>query len=144
MARNTLLLGNRTTGDRNADLGLAIVRVIAGLAIAFLHGIGKIPPSEGFTGMVGGMGMPAPALFAWLAALAEFVGGIMLALGLLTRPVAFVVLVHFLFVVFLAHAGDPMGDRELPIIFGSIAALFMLAGAGRFSIDALIGGHDRS
>ncbi|CAN5769765.1 DoxX family protein [soil metagenome] len=139
MARNTFLFGSLTGGDRNTDVGLAVVRVTAGLALAFLHGIGKIPPSEGFTGMVGGMGFPAPVLFAWLAALAEFAGGILIAIGLLTRPAAAFVAVHFVIVTLIAHAGDTMGDRELPLMFFSIAVLFALAGAGRYSVDALIG-----
>lgn len=139
MPRNTFLFGSATGGDRNTDIGLAVVRVAAGLAIAFLHGINKVPPSDGFVGMVGGMGFPAPALFAWLAAIAEFVGGIMIAIGLLTRPAAAYVAIHFVVVAFIAHAGDSMGDRELPLIFLSIAVLFALSGAGRYSVDALIG-----
>lgn len=139
MARNRFLFGSTTGGDRNTDIGLAVVRVTAGLALAFLHGIGKVPPSEGFVGMVGGMGFPAPVLFAWLAAFAEFVGGIMIAIGLLTRPTALFVAIHFVIVALLAHAGDSIGDRELPLMFLSIAVLFALAGAGRYSVDALIG-----
>ncbi len=38
----------------------------------------------------------------------------------------------------MAHAGDAFGDRESGILFGAIAALYLLAGAGRYSLDALI------
>jgi putative oxidoreductase len=84
------------------------------------------------------MGMPAPELFAWLAALAELGGGILLAFGLLTRPAAFFVLGNFVIITLLAHAGDSLGDRESGILFGAIALLYALAGAGRYSVDALI------
>jgi uncharacterized membrane protein YphA (DoxX/SURF4 family) len=45
---------------------------------------------------------------------------------------------HFVFVVLLAHAGDPFGDRELPLFFLVTALLFLLAGAGRYSVDAAL------
>jgi putative oxidoreductase len=125
------------------DVGLAILRVFTGLALALAHGWGKVPPSPGFVGMVGGMGFPAPELFAWLAAFAEFGGGLLLALGLLTRPISFLIVGHFVIVVLLAHAGDPFGDRELPLFFLVTALLYLLAGGGRYSVDALLRGRTR-
>jgi putative oxidoreductase len=124
--------------SKATDAGLLILRVFAGLALALAHGWGKIPPSEGFVGWIGTMGFPAPELFAWLAAIAEFVGGLLIALGLLTRPAAAFVAVHFVFVAFVAHAGDSFGDRELGLFFLVTALCFALAGAGRYSVDAAI------
>lgn len=121
-----------------ADAGLAALRVVAGLLLVFLHGISKIPPQEGFVGWIGQMGFPAPLLFAWLAGLAEVAGGVLIALGLLTRPVALVVTIHFVVVVTVAHAGDALADRELAILFGVIALALALTGPGRYSVDGLI------
>jgi putative oxidoreductase len=125
------------------DIGLLILRVFTGLALALAHGWGKIPPSPGFVGMIGGMGMPAPELFAWLAAIAEVGGGLLIAVGLLTRPASLLVVGHFVFVVLLAHAGDPFGDRELPLFFLVTALIVLLSGAGRYSVDATLGGRRR-
>lgn len=133
-----LLFGWAATRSRAADVGLLVLRVVTGLALAFAHGMGKVPPSAGFVGRVGEMGLPAPGLFAWLAALAEFGGGILLALGLLTRPAAFLVFGNFVIITLMAHAGDPFTDREKGVLFGAIALLYVLAGAGRYSLDALI------
>lgn len=121
--------------SRNTDLGLAILRVVAGLCLAFFHGFAKVPPSEQFLGMVAGMGVPAPGLMAWLAGLAEAVGGLLIAAGLFTRPAALVLILHFLVVVLVAHAPDPLARRELPLLFLSMSVLFLLAGPGRYSID---------
>lgn len=137
-AFRSFLLGPATKGSRGADLGLLVIRAIGGLALAFGHGMGKVPPSEGFVGRVAGMGFPAPELFAWLASTAEFGGGILLALGLLTRPAALLVCGQMLVVALMAHAGDPFGDRESAVLFGAIALACLLAGGGRYSLDALI------
>jgi putative oxidoreductase len=132
------IFGPGTAGSPTGDAGLAALRIGAGLLLIFLHGMGKMPPQEGFVGWIGAMGFPAPALFAWLAGLAEFVGGLLIAIGLLTRPAAVFVFIHFVIVVFVAHAGDAIGDRELAILFGIIALAFALTGPGRYSVDALI------
>jgi putative oxidoreductase len=144
MSIRDFVFDGRTSGTAAADAGLAVVRVVVFLLLAFLHGMGKVPPQEGFVGMVGGLGFPAPGLFAWLAAIAEVGGAILLVLGLLTRPAALLVFVHFLFVIFIAHGGDPLGDRELPIIFCTTALMFLLAGPGRYSVDNLIAGRSRN
>jgi putative oxidoreductase len=140
MTTNEMLFG-AAAREKPVDWGLVCLRVFAGLALALAHGWGKVPPSEGFVGMVGRMGLPAPELAAWAAGLAEFGGGLLLALGLLTRPVALVLLLHFAVVVLLAHAGDPFGRRELGLFFWFTALLFLFAGAGRYSLDALIRGR---
>lgn len=138
------IFDGRAVGTASTDAGLAAARFVVFLLLAFLHGMGKIPPQPGFVGMVGGLGFPAPELFAWLAGIAEFGGGILIAIGLLTRPAALLVFVHFLFVIFIAHAGDGLGDRELPIIFGVMALMFFLSGPGRYSLDHLIGGRSKA
>ena len=138
------VFAGRSIGSPAADAGLAVLRIVAFLLLAFLHGLGKVPPQEGFVGMVGGLGFPAPMLFAWLAAFAEVGGALLLVIGLLSRPAALLLVVHFTFVVLIAHGGDPLGDRELPILFGTTALMFLLTGPGRYSVDALIGGGRRT
>jgi putative oxidoreductase len=137
-----LLFGGEVN-SRATDVGLLILRVFSGLALALAHGWGKVPPSPGFVGMIGGLGFPAPVLFAWLAAIAEFGGGLLIALGLLTRPASLLVVGHFTLVVLVAHAGDAFGDRELPLFFLVTALLFLLAGPGRYSVDAALPGRTR-
>lgn len=135
------LFGGTDTESPPGDAGMMVLRVFAGLALALAHGRGKVPPSPGFVEGVGGMGLPLPELFAWLAAFAEFGCGILLAIGLLTRPAAFVLVGNFVIIVLLAHAGDDFMTREKPLLFLAIAFAFLLRGAGRFSVDALIRGR---
>jgi putative oxidoreductase len=142
MARSArdLLFGTHTTGPVG-DLGLLLLRLFAGLALAFAHGINKLPPSGRFVERIGGFGFPAPELFGWLAGLAEFGGGILLALGFCTRPAATFIVVNMTVAVVFGHAGDPFGRRELALLFGFVALMYALVGAGRYSVDALIRGR---
>jgi putative oxidoreductase len=132
------LLGSPSFRSPAADTGILLLRLFAGLALALVHGFGKLPPASGFVSRVGGMGFPAPELFAWAAALAEFGGGILLALGLFTRPAALIVAIHFVVVVFVAHTGDPFRARELAMFFGIAAVTILLTGPGRYALDSII------
>lgn len=133
----TFLIGSGAT-DRATDIGLLILRVGIGLAMAFGHGLGKLPPSAGFVEGVGGLGFPAPVLFAWLAALSEFAGGLLIALGLLTRPAAASLAFTMCVAFFLQHAADPFPDKEPAFVFGVIALALVATGAGRFSVDRFL------
>ena len=123
--------------DRPA-LGLLLLRLTAGLALALNHGLGKLPPSDGFIQGVAGMGLPLPLLFAWAAALSESLGGLLLAAGLATRPAAAAILGTMTTAALVAHAGDPIAKREPALLFGAIALLFLLNGPGRYALDTLL------
>lgn len=133
-----LLVGGAGGASRTSDAGLLVLRVFAGLALALAHGMGKLPPSERFVGTVAGMGFPAPLVFAWAAGASEFLGGLLVALGLLTRPAAAFALATMLVAAVLRHAGDPFLEREKALLFAAAMLLFVLAGAGRYSLDALV------
>lgn len=140
-ARPPLLVRGPAHDPIVTSVGMAFLRIYAGLALAFAHGLGKIPPQEGFVGVVEGMGLPLPGVAAWLAGIAEFFGGLLLAAGLLTRPAALLVFLNMFVVVFVFHIGhqnDPFGDYELALFFFFTAFLFLLRGSGRFSLDALM------
>lgn len=135
-----LLPGSRSHRLLLTDVGLLVLRLFVGLAMAFAHGLAKF--SELSTGVfqeqVAALGFPLPGFFAWAAALSEFVGGLLLAAGLLTRSAAFFLLCTMLVAAFIESAGTAFGERELALLFGAVAMLFLLAGGGRFSLDTLL------
>ena len=133
-----LLIGGAGGGSALADAGLLLLRLYAGLSMALTHGLDKIPVSEAFAAGVGEMGFPLPGLFAWAAALAEFAGGLLLALGLVTRPAALSLLITMAVAAFIRNSGNPFSDREMALLYGAVAVLFLLTGAGRFSADAFL------
>jgi putative oxidoreductase len=132
----SLLFGGVKGNSRAFDLGLLPLRVCAGLALALTHGLEKVPPTPQFVAHVGELGFPVPIVFALAAAVAEVGGGLLLALGLLTRPSAFLILCTMLVAFFLEHARDPFAAKEKAFLFGNIAFLFLCLGAGRYSLDA--------
>ena len=138
MALKNFFFGGGRFDSVVADLGLLIGRLGAGLAMAFAHGLGKVQGIEGITGMVAGMGFPAPALFAWLLALTEFVGALFIAVGLMTRPASLALAVAMGVAFFVKHGADPFKAKELAFVYLVLAVVFLLTGAGRFSVDRLI------
>lgn len=134
----SLLIGGPGGAGTLADAAFLILRLLAGFAIAYFHGLGKIPPSPQFVETVAGLGFPAPVAFAWAAGIAKLMGGTLLAIGLLTRPAAFFLLVTMSVAFFVRHAADPFAGKEKAYLFGAIALFFLLAGAGRFSLDRLL------
>jgi putative oxidoreductase len=85
---------------------------------------------------------PVPLLSMYgLAGVLESVGGLLLLLGLFTRPVALLLAGHMAFAYFIAHA--PRGfwpllnGGEVAVLFCFIWLYLAAAGPGRWSLDAL-------
>ena len=119
-----------------------LLRLVAG-GFLIPHGAGKLFGGlEGTAQFFGQVGYEPAFLLALLVALVEFFGGIMLAVGLLTRPVALAVLIFMLNAVAF-HAGNGFmwnnGGYEYPLMWAVVALFFLVRGGGAYSIDRLIG-----
>ena len=108
------------------NLGLLVLRVMAGAGIA-RHGYQKVFEGQ-VQGLTAAMGFPMPAVFAWAAALSEFLGGILVALGLLTRPAAFFVFATMSVAAFDRHRADPLALKELALAYWTMALALVLTG----------------
>jgi putative oxidoreductase len=126
-------------------LGLLLIRAMVGVVFVF-HGSQKLfgafggPGIEGFTGFLTQLEVPYPALNAYLAAIAEFGGGLALILGAGTRLVAVPLVITMLVASFSAHRGAfalPSG-MEYSLSLAVISAGLGLTGAGRWAVDAWI------
>ncbi|MBL8150534.1 MAG: DoxX family protein [Blastocatellia bacterium] len=122
----------------NNDLGLLLARAWLGSMMAY-HGYGKIFGSmEGFTRYVASMGMPAPEIMAWLAAVAELFGGLLVVVGLATRPALLFIIATMVVAAFVAHQADPFAKKELALGYAIFSVAIFLASAGRYSLDFLL------
>ncbi|MEK2644384.1 DoxX family protein [Bdellovibrio sp. BCCA] len=132
------ILSARNFNTKYDDVALTLLRVFIGLTMAFSHGLGKLPPPQMLVDGISSLGFPAPEFFAWCAGLAEFAGGVLLALGLLTRPAAAFVVFTMLVAVLGVHGADPFAKKEMALLYMFSALFFVLHGAGRWSVDHMI------
>jgi putative oxidoreductase len=121
------------------DAGLLILRLCAGLALAFSHGLTKVLTLGKFIATVERHGFPLPHVFGPVAAFSEFLGGLLIAVGLATRPAATFVLMTMLGAAFKVHAHDPFSKKELAFAYALVAVVVLVAGPGRYSLDARLG-----
>jgi putative oxidoreductase len=134
------------------DTAITILRLVLGV-IFFAHGAQKMLGWFGGYGFSGTMGfftgvMHIPALFAFLAIVAEFFGGLGLILGLLTRVAAFgifsnmvvaVAMIHGQFGFFMNWTGAQKGEGyEYHLLVLATTAFLMIRGAGAASVDRLL------
>lgn len=91
---------------------------------------------EGVTGFFTKLGIPYPELNAYLVGGTEFFGGILMALGLLTRLVSIPFCVIMLTAILTAHKD---GDFYYPLMIFAACLALIDVGAGVLSLDKLIG-----
>jgi putative oxidoreductase len=115
---------------------LSVLRIVAGLLFVE-HGTMKFfnfPPSEMFAS-----GVELVSLFG-LAGVLELGGGALVALGLFTRPVAFILSGEMAIAYFMAHAPSSffpaVNQGEAAILFCFVFLYLACAGAGPWSVDA--------
>ncbi len=126
--------------SRFEDATLGLLRVMAGLMF-MQHGAQKL---FGALGGVGPEGGSAPLMsLMGLAGVLEFFGGLLVAFGLFTRPVAFVLAGQMAFAYFMAHFPQgfwPILNRgELAALYCFVFLYVSARGPGRYSLDAMIG-----
>jgi len=119
---------------------LSVTRAVAGL-LYMQHGLSKLFLFPG--AMPGGpTEAVAPLSFMGLAGWLELGGGILLVLGLFTRPVAFVLSGMMAVAYFMAHAPRSfypiLNGGDLAILFCFFFLYLFFAGGGVWSLDALM------
>jgi len=130
------------------DLALFILQVAVGLTFA-AHGAQKLfgwwegPGIAGWEGAMQRMGFRPPRVFAWISASVEFVGGLMLAFGVLTPLVAAVLVAQAVVIIGHVHWANGFFNQrsgiEYPLLLASGAAAIGLAGPSAVSVDRAIG-----
>ncbi|HEV8596377.1 MAG TPA: DoxX family protein [Candidatus Dormibacteraeota bacterium] len=131
-------------------LGLLILRVVIGLIVA-AHGFQKLfgwwggPGINGWVGAMNRMRIRPPVAWAWISTLAEVLGGLGLAVGLLTPLPSLAIAGSMLVAIALVHwpkgFWTSKGGYEFNLSILAAIAAIALIGPGAYSLDSALGIH---
>ena len=113
---------------------LAVLRIMS--ALLFLeHGTMKL-----FNFPISPMGETQLLSLMGVQGLIELIGGVLLAIGLFTRPVAFILSGNMAVAYFMAHAPDgffpALNQGDAAILYCFVFLYFVFAGPGAWSVDS--------
>jgi putative oxidoreductase len=112
--------------------------------MVYAHGYGKITGGvEQWSKngeAIGSLGIHfAYPFWGFMCAFTEFVGGIFIALGLLFRPFAILMIINFIVASYAMLQAAPFAQASNPIVFLAVFIGLLLTGPGKISGDQLIG-----
>jgi len=134
--------------ERVSGLAWPILRIVFG-AFFIPHGIQKLFGALGGLGISGNaalfdkIGFTPGIFWGTLVGCTEFIGGILLVLGLFTRPAAFAFVVFMYVAAF--HFNSQFGwwwtkgGMEMPLLLLGLAIAILFRGGGEYSLDRKIG-----
>jgi uncharacterized membrane protein YphA (DoxX/SURF4 family) len=125
------------------DIALFLIRIVVGLIFVF-HGYQKL--QMGFStvgGFLSTLGLPASQFFGYVLPLVEFIGGLFLIIGFLSRPVALALSIVMIVAILLiklkvgliAPMNQPGVGAELDLALLVNLLGVLLQGPGKYSID---------
>ncbi|HSK38413.1 MAG TPA: DoxX family protein [Arenibaculum sp.] len=124
------------TLDRYSPYALAALRIVAAL-IFMAHGTQKL---FGFPAAPES-GLPAAFSLFWIGGIMEFVGGLMVLVGLFTRPVAFLLAGEMAVAYWMFHAPRSfyplLNGGDAAILYCFVFLLLVFTGPGAWSIDGM-------
>jgi putative oxidoreductase len=124
--------------DRLHPLALLVLRIVLGI-IMIAHGYPKV-----FGGLsehvhhVSNLGLPG--WLAYCSAAAEFLGGILLLVGLFTRIAALAILINMTVAIWKVHWKNGLlgnGGYQFPLALAAIAFALIFLGAGPIALDGI-------
>ena len=132
------------TLNRLQPWGILLIRLVLGSSMVF-HGFEKLIPPGGlhasyplagmdyFSAYVVHLGLPR--WLGYVSVLTEFLGGLLLVFGLLTRFAAFMIAINMLVALITVNLHKGYGGSEYTLALIAMATLLVLTGAGTLSLD---------
>lgn len=136
------ILAPRSSGQ-GTDWALLVFRLLAGFALFRVHGLDKLLHFQREAATIPdpfGLGGQFNAAFAVFS---DVGCALLVMLGLLARPAALGVLGTTLVGLLVVHRHDSWDLKDAPLTYATMFLLVLLAGPGRFSVDAWLSGRQR-
>ena len=125
---------------------LTLLRVVLGIIYTY-HGYAKLFLPGGFKGTVGfftAIGIPLPVYSAVIVSSLEFVGGLFLVFGVLTKWAAFALLIEMLVALFKVHiksgffiSQQAYGYEYLLLLLAALIVV-LVNGSGKLSVGKIL------
>ena len=126
--------------DKFNDVAVLLLRIGVGL-IFIVAGWIKLNGIENTIGFFDSVGIPLPVVMAWVVAIVEFVGGIMVLAGFFTRYPALLLAIIMVVAIFTVKLGaeNPFQAMRLDLALLCMSLALMVFGSGKISIDSMMG-----
>lgn len=125
--------------DKLQPLGLLAMRIALG-AVMIVHGYPKVTGIHNVEKFFSSIGLPWWS--AYFSAGAEFFGGILIIIGLLTRFFGLALLIDMIVAIDKVHWKNGLvgqGNYQLPMTLAALSLALIFFGAGPIALDAVIG-----
>jgi putative oxidoreductase len=133
---------------RQQPWALTLIRLALGIALVFyswnkvypqggFHHGNYLAPEQHFNDFVAHLGLPR--WLGYISTATEFLGGICLLLGLLTRFWAFLATINMLVAIFTVNIHHGYSGSEFSISLAVMAFLLLTTGAGKLALDRRLG-----
>jgi len=128
---------NNSNIEQYYDLAILFLRIAVGV-IFIIAGWGKLTGIEGTQGFFGNIGIPAAGLMAWVVAIVEFVGGIMVLIGLYIRVPSILLAITMVVAIFTVKMGGEFSAMRIDITLLAMSLALFILGSGKISVEHLV------
>ncbi|MEK7108325.1 MAG: DoxX family protein [Patescibacteria group bacterium] len=115
------------------NLALLALRIVVGVVFLY-HGWAKLQDMAATVSFFDSMGIFLPAFFAWVVALVETIGGILLILGVHVRSIAPLLFINMIVALLVVHTRMPWAQAELPLTLAAASLILYSMGAGEWRL----------
>ncbi len=122
------------TENKKSDIALLLLRIGVGV-IFIVAGWGKLTGIEGTIGFFDGLGIPLPGIMAWVVAIVEFFGGIMVLLGAYAKIPYLLLAIVMVVALLTTKLGGEFSAARLDLMLLLTTLALFLMGSGAYSVD---------
>lgn len=128
------------SSTRHVDAALLLLRLFTGFVLIYgtQDNVFHREHMLEFRDFLARHAFPVPLFSAYLSAYAQFLSGVLIALGLLTRLAALVTVINFVVALAMVHWGLPFTANISPLAMLFNGLCLAIAGGGAYSVDARI------